>query len=72
MDEKGAYDDLAVLMSMWRFQCGGYEAVLEYVDNFFDIMPAGTLMAQRGRQVEAWFAEVDRLPTARGAARNDV
>lgn len=47
---------LAVLM--WRFQCGGYEAVLEYVDNFFDIMPAGTLMAQRGLQVEAWFAEV--------------
>jgi hypothetical protein len=47
---------LAVLM--WRFHCGGYEAVLEYVDNFFDIMPAGTLMAQRGLQVEAWFAEV--------------
>ena len=46
---------LAVLM--WKFQCSGFEELLEYVDNFFDIMPVGTQMVMRGKQIEAIFAE---------------
>ena len=52
---------LAVLM--WKFQRSEFEELLDYVDNFFDIMPAGTLMEIRCE------ASRSRLYLPRRAAR---
>ena len=46
---------LAVLM--WKFRRSGFGDFLDYVDNFFDIMPPGTEMVERGKRIEAIFAE---------------
>ena len=47
---------LAVIM--WRFRLAGFHLLLEYVDNFFDIMPSGTVMAPRAVEIEGLFSEV--------------
>lgn len=47
---------LAVLM--WRFRLAGFHLLLEYVDNFFDVMPVGTDMAPRAVEIEGLFSEV--------------
>jgi hypothetical protein len=47
---------LAIMM--WHFRSVGIDSMLEYVDNFFDIMPAGSPMADRAARVEACFQVV--------------